>query len=712
MSELQVIPTGIPNLDTILGGGVPAFSLNIIAGKPGTGKTIMAQQALFNYVRDYPKAKALYLTTFSEPTIKVLRYMKHFSFFNANDFGERLLYRDLGRFIRDHPIAEVAEYILSLVTTNRPDVLVIDSFRAIRDLTQDASTFRRFCYELSTQLATARCTTFLLGEYTQSDVGEGAEFAVADGVFYLYRGMQQGEPQRFLEIDKLRGRPSEMVAFPFVISNDGVNVLTSALTLRQRAKYLDQEEEIAQTGIGGLDALLRGGIPRGHSVILSGVSGTGKTTSAMQFLVHGARQGERGLFLSFEEPPQRLRRMAHSFSWDLRALEDQGLIRIIFVPQNDIRTEELLSLLLREMDAFQPQRFVMDSFSVFLYRVQQAAVQRERASQLTTMIRQHDMVGLLISDIPASAANYQLSRFGVEETVADGTIVLSTEMHARQRRRYMEVYKMRASDHVTGQHRFEITGHGVEVLYLPSRQPNYDEIPQTLTFTPLRSMVLEELRHGSTWLIQGEEGVGKSTLAYQFAAEGLMKKEGVLFISTDMPTYQVLRGLGQWGLPLDAMLHGGQLRILDTHPMIGKEYVYLQDMDRFMYDLERHLRAMPRPCRLIIDSITPLALQYEPQEFVAFVEQKNRLLRQPTLALMDTILPGTLNEHISYSLRNNYDVVLDIYHPDWGEMEQTGQGLRVLKVNKARGVNVNTRPHPYTIRPGVGVVMQEGFYGR
>lgn len=712
MSELQVIPTGIPNLDTILGGGVPAYSLNIIAGKPGTGKTIMAQQILFNYVRDYPKAKALYLTTFSEPTIKVLRYMKHFSFFNANDFGERLLYRDLGRFIRDHPVTEVTEYVLSLVATNRPDLMAIDSFRAIRDMAQDASTFRRFCYELSTQLATARCTTFLLGEYTQNDVGEGIEFAVADGVFYLCRAAKQGEQQRFLEIDKLRGRPSEMVPFPFVISNDGLSVLTPTLSLKQRVQHLDQDDEIVQTGISGLDALLRGGIPRGHSVILSGVSGTGKTTSAMQFLVHGARQGERGLFLSFEEPPQRLRRMAHSFGWDLRAMEDQGLIRIIFVPQNDIRMEELIALLLREVDTFQPCRFVMDSFSIFLYRVQEAAVQRERASQLTTMIRQHDMVGLLISDIPASASESQLSRFGVEETVADGTIVLSTEMHARQRRRYLEVYKMRASDHVSGQHRFEITGHGIEVLYLPNRQTNRDESPQPLSFSPLRPMVRDELHYGSTWLLQGEEGVGKSTLAYQFAAEGLMRKEGVLLISSDMPVYQVLRDLEQWRMPLDAMLHSGQLRVLDTHPIIGKEYVYLQDMERFMYDLERHLQSMPRPCRLIIDSITPLALQYAPQEFVAFIEQKNRLLRQPNLALLDTILPGTLSDHISYSLRNNYDVVLDIYHPDWGEMEQTGQGLRVLKVNKARGVNITTRPYPYTIHSGVGVVMQEGFYGR
>lgn len=710
MNELQMMPTGIPNLDTILGGGIPAYSLNIIAGKPGTGKTIMAQQILFNYVHHHPEGRALYLTTLSEPTIKVLRYMKHFTFFDSDVFDERLLYRDLGRFIRDHPLATLVEYIMSLVTTHRPDLVVIDSFKVIRDLPEDTNTFRQFCYDLAVQLATARCTTFFLGEYTMENIGDGAEFAVADGIFYLFRALQQGEQQRFLQIDKLRGQAAQMSPFPFVISSSGMLMLAPNLMLKDSAMHTDHEETRLATGISGMDDLLHGGIPRGHSVILSGVSGTGKTTCAMQFLVHGARQSERGLFFSFEEPPQRLRRMARGFGWDLRTMEEQGLIRVNYISQNDIRMEELFAMIMQEMENFQPQRFVMDSFSVFLYRVNDPAIQRERASQLKTLIRQYDAVGVLISDIPAGLTHHQLSRFGVEETVADGTIVLSTDMQGRQRRRYVEIYKMRATDHVPGQHRIEITGHGIEVMYLAPRKVDDETIPAQLNFTPLPTIFRGDVRYGSTWLIQGEEGAGKSSLAYQFAAEGLTRQEGVLLIATDMSTYQVQRDMQSWGIPVDEALRSGHLQILDTHPILGKDYVSLSDMERFLYDIARHLNMMPTPCRLIVDSITPLAIQYAPQEFVAFIEQKNRLLRQSNLVLMDIVLPQTLDDNISYSLRNNYDAVLDVCFPRRHETNSHGDLLRLLRVNKARGMSVKTKQCFYIIQPGEGLIMQENHY--
>src|SRR5919199_4991912 len=130
MPELQSLPTGTPNLDSVLGGGIPAYSLNVIAGQPGTGKTILAQQMLFNHIRQHADAKGLYLTTLSEPTVKVVRYMQHFRFFNADDFGERVLYQDVGLFAREHPLSELTDHILRLVEEHRPEVLVIDSFKA------------------------------------------------------------------------------------------------------------------------------------------------------------------------------------------------------------------------------------------------------------------------------------------------------------------------------------------------------------------------------------------------------------------------------------------------------------------------------------------------------------------------------------------------------------------------------------------------------
>ena len=712
MSKIKLVPTGVPNLDTVMGGGIPVYSLNIVAGQPGTGKTILVQQLLFNHIRTNSAGKALYLTTLSEPTLKVVRYMQCFSFFDAEVFGEQVIYQDIGPFIRQHSLAELADYILNLVEKHQPQVLAIDSFKAIRDLSTDVSEFRRFCYDLSVRLASARCTAFLLGEYDRSDIAEGAEFAVADGILYLNIALQEGEQSRFLQVYKLRGRGSEMVPCPFIITEQGVRVLSSMLSLKRRETELEGEKQEISTGIAGLDSILRGGIPCGRSILLSGVSGTGKTTLALQFLVHGAQQGEKGLLISFEETAARLHQIAQGFGWNSQELEAKGLLRIVFVAQTDIRVEEHLELMAQEVENFQPTRLVMDSFSVFLHKVKDLGVQREKTFQVATLVQRAGAVGLLISNIPAGDA-HRLSRFGVEETVLDGTIILSTEIIGLQRKRYLEVYKMRASDHVAGRHRMEIRKQGLEVFFLSPMEAAARETkaPQPLTFSPLKAIVPAGILYGSAWLIRGDQGVGKTTLTQQFAMEGLRLGESVLYLTTDAPAYLLRPQMEVFGSNIESYLESGHLRILDTHATAGEDFIDLTDMDRFLYDIERYLRLIPKPCRLIIDSLTPLAIQYKINDFISFIERKNRLLRRLDVALLDTILIKTLDENVLYSLLNSYDTVLDVYIPNWGEMGQAGQGFRALQVRKARGTIADTRPFPYTIRAGKGVVVQENFYG-
>ena len=731
MQELQLMPTGVPNLDAVLGGGVPLYSLNFIAGSPGTGKTILVQQMLFNHVspsfspplaggkkggagggEERRGGKALYLTTVSEPMLKVLRYLQQLTFFDEDAFGQRVLYQDIGRVVLDHPLPEVADHTMRLVEEHRPEVLVIDSIKAVRDLAGERSEFRRFCYDLSVRLAVASCTTFLVGEYDRSDLAEGAEFTIADGILYLDIAQQEGEQHRFLQVCKLRGRAIQMAPFPFVISSEGVRILSPALTLRRRETGLEVEGERISTGIAGLDVLLRGGLRRGRSIILSGVSGTGKTTLALQFLVHGADQGEKGLLFSFEETPGRLHRMAEGFGWDLRDLEERGLLRIVFIPQTDIRVEEHLEQMIQEVEAFQPCRFVVDSFSVFLHKVKDPAVQREKTYQLATLVQRAGAVGILTSDIPAGETQ-RLSHFGVEETVADGTIVLSTEMEGLRRKRYLEVFKMRAAGHVAGRHRMEITGQGIEVFYVAAPDLSQVETPPPLVFEPVEGVIGDGLPYGSAWLVRGDPGVGKSTLAYQFAIEGLRRKEAVLYIAADVPGSLVRQAMESFGFLPDPYIESGQLVILDVFGGGERGGGDLSDPEAFLFTVDRQVEHMPKPLRMVFDSLTPLALGYAPGEFVALVHRKNRLLRRPDVSIFDTLLLQMLEKSELYSLLNAFDVVVDLYTPDWGEMALSGNtGYRALRVRKVRGASADTRPYPYTISPTEGIVVQKDYYSQ
>ncbi len=711
MAEIQLLPTGIANLDAMLGGGVPVYSLNIIAGSPGTGKTILSQQLIFSHVRHNETYKALYLVTLSEPLVKVVRYMQKFTFFDANLFDEQVFYHDLGRIVREQSLSEVADYIMRLVEEHEPEVIVIDSLKAIRDLS-DASAFRRFCYDLSVRLISARCASFFISEYDTFDLASGVEFAVADGILYLGASEQEGEPRHFLQLYKVRGQPSEMAPYPFAITTEGLRVFGAGLLLRQRQPDFNRTSAGARpriaTGISGLDALLRGGIPLGYCVILAGVSGSGKTTLALQTLVHGAEQGEKGLLLSFEQTPKRLRQTASGFGWDLAAFERCGLLRIIFIPQDMVHVEAHLEMIVREVDTFKPLRFVLDSFSVYLHKVENQVIQREKTYQLATLAQQTGTLGLLVSDAPANEP-HQLSRYGVEETVADGIIVLTAEMEGLQRRRYAEVYKMRAIDHVAGRHRMEIMSQGIEMFYAGASDLSQVAQPAPLVFPPVQEIIEGELPYGSAWLVQGEPGAGKSTLTYQFAIHGLRRKEGVLYIAADTPGEQVHQALQGFGFLPDPYVESGQLVIMETFG--GKrDSLDPSDAETFLFAMFRQMQRMPKPLRLIFDSLTPLALGDAPSAFVALVHCKTRMLRRPDVAVLSTLLRETLERSDLYSLLNAFDVVIDLYTPDWGEVRLNGNmGYRALRVRKARGVRASNQSFPYTISPTQGMVIHKEF---
>ncbi|NEP14657.1 MAG: AAA family ATPase [Symploca sp. SIO2C1] len=728
MQKIKLMSTGIPNLDTVLGGGIPVYSLNIIAGAPGSGKTILVQQMMFNYIHTHKAAKTLYLSTLSEPSLKVVRYMQRFDFFDAEAFGERMIYADIGEFVAENPLSSVSNRIMELVDQYHPDLVVIDSFRAIRDLSNNSAEFRCLCYNLAVLLASARCTTFLVSECGREQIENGAEFAIADGILYLDISLNQGEVNRSAQVCKLRGQSPLMNAFPFTISSEGMRILSPTLSLRQAQVNRETETKLMTTGIPGLDVLLRGGIFSGRSLILSGASGTGKTTLALQFLVQGAQIGEKGLLISFEESTERLHQAAAGFGWQLQELEDRGLLQIIFIPQIQIRVEEQLEQIIAATATFKPRRLVIDSLSVFLYKVQEPAIQREKLVQLATLVQCFGAVGLFISDIPAIAPE-SLSHFGVEETVVDGTIVLSTERINHQlggqgfrRYRYLEVYKMRGTDHVTGRHRMEITPQGIEVLSAAlvsereaREQEELGEVsiysePPPLVFAALKGLIQGDLRYGSAWLVQGEPGVGKSTLAYQFAIEGLLRKESVLYITADAPKEKVYQSLQNLGFLPDPYLESGQLLILDAFSP-GNDNLDLSDPETLMFTIARQLNRLSRPCRKIFDSLAPLAAMCTPREFISLIYRKNRLLRQPDVAMFNTFPQLAMADSDRYSLLNAYDVVLNLYTPDWGEMNQQGKiGNRALKIGKIRGARADLRPYPYTISLNEGILLQPKYY--
>src|SRR6266545_829533 len=182
-STLERLGTGSAALDAILGGGIPAGSVTVVAGEPGSGKTVFTLQTLFHHARQ--GKKCLYFTTLSEPALKVIRYMQLFSFFDTRLIEQRIVFADLGSTLRRDGVDKVLAQMIERVESEEPDLVAIDSFKAIHDLFPSAGQGRMFVYDLAVAMAAWGATTLLVGEYTPEDIGVSPEFAIADGIVRL-----------------------------------------------------------------------------------------------------------------------------------------------------------------------------------------------------------------------------------------------------------------------------------------------------------------------------------------------------------------------------------------------------------------------------------------------------------------------------------------------------------------------------------------------
>lgn len=295
---IRSISTGSAPLDAILGGGIPQGSLLVLAGSPGTGKTVFAQQTIFaNATAERP---ALYLTTYSEPLPKVTRYLQEFGFYDDDTFSTAVAYRDLGQRIREKGPAEFPVALAELLDERPYEILVVDSFKALHDLAGSAETFRLAVFDAAAHLAATRVTSVWIGEYEMRSSDDYPEFAIADGVITMENRPRGVRDERSLRVAKMRGRAPLPGEHTFRITSAGLEVFPRLAEAEEAGQAQVWSERIA-SGVPGLDALLGGGLYRGTATLVVGPTGAGKTMLGLGFLAGGHEAGERALLLTTQE---------------------------------------------------------------------------------------------------------------------------------------------------------------------------------------------------------------------------------------------------------------------------------------------------------------------------------------------------------------------------------------------------------------------------
>ena len=309
--------TGVSPLDQILGGGLPRESISIIAGLPGTGKSVLAHKMAFSNAS--AQCRTVYLTTLSEPLEKAVRYLQDFDFYDEDTLFEHMVYQDAGGALREEGFDGFIALVTTLLQTERPRLLIIDSFKAIGDILGSTPEYRIKLFELARLLSVYSCTTLWLGEYSDSDQAKRPEFAIADAVIELANQKRGTKDERYFRVSKLRGSHYHAGEHSFRINQQGITVFPRVTTMR--GIPLNQCQERVSTGVTGLDELLHGGFWQGTSTMLLGPSGVGKTIASLQFLSALASKGQAGLMVTLQETPNQLRRTAASLELNLGGVD-------------------------------------------------------------------------------------------------------------------------------------------------------------------------------------------------------------------------------------------------------------------------------------------------------------------------------------------------------------------------------------------------------
>ncbi len=454
---INSLATGVPGLDDLLGGGLPEFSFNLIAGQPGCGKTTLAHQIMFSLAT--PERPALYFTVLGEPPLKMLRYQQQFSFFDATAINRSVRFVNLCDEAMAGDLDGVLARITEEVAAHEPALVFVDSFRSVvlasKEEGNGHAQLQRFMQQLGMLMTSWQATTFLIGEYF-TDTDANPVFTVADGLIWMRQSVQRNAMVRKMEIMKMRGQPSMPGLHAFRITRDGLQVFVPSKVAP--ASDADTASPRVTMGVPGLDEMMGGGLPRGYSLLVAGPSGSGKSILAAAFLQAGVEAGETGVIAAFERRPTRLRNPA------LAQAIAQGRIGLVESHAPDISIEEIMQMLSAEVRRLQASRVVIDSLSGFELALGPSFREdfRESLLRLVTSLTGMAVTVLMTSELEDRYTDLRFSPYGTA-FMTDAIIVQRYIEVDSRLRRLMAVVKVRDSAHSDELREYAIDDSGLRI---------------------------------------------------------------------------------------------------------------------------------------------------------------------------------------------------------------------------------------------------------
>jgi circadian clock protein KaiC len=439
LNQLKRLESGIKGFDALLKGGLVAGASYIIQGRPGSGKTILANQLGFNHVRQH--GRVLFATLLAEPHDRLFHFLSTLSFFDRQAVGQSIQFVSAFDTLENDGLDEVVKLLRREISRQHSSLLILDGLLNARSRAETPLDTKQFISELQGHAAFAGCTVLFL---TSSQLDDGSpEHTMVDGVIEMGEDMVGSRTVRRIKMRKTRGSGAIPGAHEFEINDQGISIYPRLECMLTRTGAMPEHPHtLLSSGIGGLDSHIGGGLVRSSVTLIMGPSGAGKTSLGIQFLSQCSAQ-EPGLYFGFHESPQRAMTKARSLGVDFTALQASGALHVVWTPASAGLIDRVCYDLLDRVERLQIKRVFIDSLNA-LSRA--ATDQRRVPDVLETVLGELRARGVTVM------ASWEAHRLFDDQTsipapdvsgVVDNLLLVQFVQHRTELQRQVSILKIR-----------------------------------------------------------------------------------------------------------------------------------------------------------------------------------------------------------------------------------------------------------------------------
>lgn len=460
-STVERTPTGVAGLDLALGGGLIRGGIYLLMGRPGTGKTTLANQLCFAHVAG--GGRAVYVTLLSESHASMMKNLQTMRFFDPEAVNRSLVYVGAYRALRDEKLKGLLGLLRQVIRDERATLLVLDGVSPTRALAGSDLALKEFIVELQMLGSMTDCTTLLFANMDADDAN-GPEHTMVDGLVELAFERTHRVTRRTLEVIKFRGSRHLLGKHELSISDAGVVVHPRTEDVVDiDARPPAPTGRRLGTGLERLDSMLGGGLVAGTTTVVLGFTGSGKTTLATHFLDAGAAAGESCFYFGFYESPARLLEQADALGLGLSRHLDEGRFCALWQPPYRYGLDALAERLLGEVRRRGVKRLVIDGLDGY----RQATVEPSRTirylAALSNELRSLGVTTLATEETSKPYGPEISMRVEGTSALVDGLILLEYLTVGTELRRLLSVVKQRGTGHATTMREFALTSWGLDL---------------------------------------------------------------------------------------------------------------------------------------------------------------------------------------------------------------------------------------------------------